>query len=90
MKNKWINSVHVEGYVFSLDKLQKYVTGPNSKNPGTEYIRGAINVLTDNEGLNVVPVYFSYVTETYGASGKPNETFKVLSQIIEESDNGTL
>lgn len=95
MKNNWVNNVHVEGYIFNIEenggrnKLVKGETGPNSKNPGTPYIRGVINVLTDNEGLNVVPVYFSFVTETY-ASGKPNETYKVLAQIIEEDAAGTL
>ena len=95
MKKNWVNKVHVEGYIFNIEenggrnKLQKAETGPNSKNPGTSYIRGVINVLTDNEGLNVVPVYFSYVTETY-PSGKANETYKVLAQIIDEDASGTL
>lgn len=95
MKNNWVNNVHVEGYIFNIEenggrnKLQKAETGPNSKNPGTPYIRGVINVLTDSEGINVVPVYFSYVTETY-SSGKVNETYKVLSQIIDEDAAGTL
>lgn len=95
MKKNWVNDVHVEGYIFSIEenggrnKLQKAETGPASKNPGTPYIRGVINVLTDDEGTNVVPVYFSYVTETY-SSGKPNETYKILSQIIEEDAAGTL
>lgn len=96
MKTNWINKCNVEGYIFSIEdnrgynKLTKAETGVNSKNPGTPYIRGVINVATDSEGLNVVPVYFTYVTEFYGKSGKTNDTYKNLAQIIEADANGTL
>ena len=96
MKTNWKNECHVEGYIFSIEdnrgynKLSKAETGPNSKNPGTSYIRGVINVATDAEGLNVVPVYFTYVTETYAKSGKPNDTYKTLAQIIDADAAGTL
>lgn len=96
MKTNWKNECHVEGYIFSIEdnrgynKLSKTESGPNSKNPGTPYIRGVINVATDTDGLNVVPIYFTYVTETYAKSGKPNDTYKVLAQIIDADAAGTL
>lgn len=79
---KFINNVHVEGYVFS-HSLTRRVTGPNSKSPNTPYISGQIDVVTDDEGLNVVSVHFSYVTETYGKSGKLNDTYQALGLIID-------
>lgn len=77
------NTVHIEGRVFS-HTLSKKVSGEKSKNPGTEFIGGFLNVATDEEGINVIRVRFTYVTAVYSKSGKPNATFDVLSQIIEE------
>lgn len=76
------NKVHLEGRIFS-HTLQKRVTGEQSKNPGTEYIGGTLNIATDEDGINVVPVRFTYVTAVYSKSGKPNDTYNVLSQIID-------
>lgn len=83
MKSNWINKVHIEGRVFN-HTLQQKVSGENAKNPGTPFIRGILNVATDEEGINIVAVNFTYVTEFYSKSGKPNDTYKVLSQIIED------
>lgn len=76
------NKVHLEGRIFN-HTLQKRVTGEQSKNPGTEYIGGILNIATDENGINIVPVRFTYVTAVYSKSGKPNDTYNVLSQIIE-------
>lgn len=84
---KMVNTVHVEGYVYQLGEangrnmLEEKVTGPNSKAPGTNYIGGTIQIAVDEEGLNVIPVHFSYVTATT-ASGKANATYSALSKII--------
>ena len=86
MKNNWTNNAHVEGYIFS-HSLQARVTGDQSKNPGTPFIQGILNVATDAEGMNVVPVSFTYVTEFYSRSGKENATYKVLQQIINGQQN---
>lgn len=80
MKDKFINQVIVEGYVFD-HSLTHRVTGEYSKNPGTDFINGTINIAIDDEGLNVVPVVFSYVTATY-KSGNANRTYQVLDQLI--------
>lgn len=77
-----LNKCHIEGRIFK-HTLQSRVTGENAKNPGTPYIQGQVDVATDEEGINVVPVRFTYVTEFYAKSGKPNDTYKVLSEIIE-------
>lgn len=82
MKKKMINATHIEGYVYE-HKLEKKVSGENSKNPGTEFINGILRIATDDEMLNVVDVHFSYVTETT-KNGKANSTYGVLLNIIEE------
>ena len=89
MRDKWINEVLVEGYVFSIGgngKLFEGTTGPESKRPNTDYISGTLNICTDDDGINIVPVRFTYVTEYYPKSGKPNDTYKVLSQIIDDDE----
>lgn len=83
------NDVSICGYVFDLGqkhrKLQKRVSGPNSKNPGQEFISGQINVATDDEGMNVVTVDFQFVNPTK-KDGSPNNVFKVLEHLIEDCD----
>ena len=78
-----INKTHIEGFVYEHD-LKKKVSGPQSKNPGTEYISGSISIATDNAGVNIVPVYFSYVTPLT-KNKKPNSAFSVLSGLIDGS-----
>ena len=78
---KMINSTHLEGRLYQFDLTSK-VTGENSKNPGTEYISGTIEIATDDDCVNVVPVHFTYVTATT-ASGKANATYTVLKNIID-------
>lgn len=95
MKNNFVNKVNIEGYVFSIEdnrgfnKLAKAETGPNSKNPGSPYIRGVVNVATDDDGLNVIPVHFTWVTPTY-KSGNPNSTYETLAEMIDMDAAGTL
>lgn len=83
MKEKMINNIHIEGYLYQ-HKLEKKVSGPNSQNPGVEFITGTIEIATDDALVNIVPVHFTYVTSTTKA-GRPNKTFSVLSNIL----NGT-
>ena len=81
---KFVNEVLIEGYVFSIGgngKLFENTTGPESKRPNTDYISGTVNICTDEEGINVVPVRFNFVTEKW-SSGKDNDTWKVLKEII--------
>ena len=81
------NKERIEGYLYGLDDgngrdaLAKRQSGANSKNPGTDYIAGTMLVAVDEEGLNIIPVHFTYVTKTY-SSGKENRTYGVLEQIL--------
>lgn len=81
MAKKFINSTHIEGALYQHDLTLK-VTGENSKNPGTEYISGTIEIATDDAGINIVPVHFTYVTATT-SRGSANATFNVLKNIID-------
>ena len=83
MKKTMINQTHIEGVLYEHDLTMKE-SGENSKNPGTKFISGSISIATDDAMTNIVPVHFTYVTATFG-SGKPNDTFVTLSNII----NGT-
>jgi hypothetical protein len=80
MKNSMINKSHIEGVLYQHD-LELKVTGENSKNPGTEFISGNIEIATDDAGVNIVPVHFTYVTATT-SKGKANASFQTLNDII--------
>ena len=76
------NVVYVEGYVYNFS-LFANVTGPNSKNPGQEYINGTVNIATDEDGINIVSVRYTYVTPTWQKSGKENETYTILKSLLD-------
>lgn len=77
---KMMNAVHLEGYVYDID-VKEAVTGENSKAPGTKYLRGTVQICTDETGVNVCPVYFPYVVPLT-KKGRPNETYNILSKLI--------
>lgn len=76
-----INRVHLEGKLYQHN-LERKTTGANSKAPGTEYIRGTVEVATDDNVTNIVSVNYTYVTAKY-SSGKENPNFKILGDIID-------
>ena len=75
------NLMNIEGKVYQFDLAEK-VTGENSKQPGTHYINGTLDVAIDKDMTNIVQVHYTYVTPTYN-SGKPNNTYTALKQIID-------
>lgn len=86
---RFINTEKIEGYVYStgsnFNQLSERVSGENSKNPGTKYIAGDLDVAVDDTGLNVVTIHYTYVTETY-KSGQTNNTYTALKKIIDNPD----
>jgi len=60
----------------------KKVTNKNSSNYGIDFISGEIFIATDEEGLNVIPVHYTFVKE-FTNSNAINSTFVNLKQIIE-------
>ena len=78
---KTINQTHLEGLLYQHN-LELKTTGEKSKNPGTQYIAGTIDIATDDAHINIVPVHFTYVTATT-SKGKTNETFNILKNVID-------
>lgn len=78
---KMINYVTAEGYFYKHD-LTKKVTGPQSKNPGTHFISGTVDIATNDSITNIITFRYTYVTATT-SSGKPNPNYKILSDIID-------
>ena len=81
---KMNNAEHIEGRIYQTDLTIRKVQDPASKNYNKEYIAGNIEVAVDEDGLNVIPVHYTFVTEITG-KGKPNRNFATLKKIIEEN-----
>lgn len=79
---KMINTERIEGYVYQHNLVVKTVQNQTSANFGKEFISGNLEVAVDEEGLNVIPVHFTYVTPTT-ASGAENRTYGALQKIME-------
>ena len=79
---KMINSEKIEGRLYTHNLTIKQVQNKESKNYGTDFISGTVDIATDEELLNVIQVHFTYVTETT-SSGKVNQTYVNLKKIIE-------
>lgn len=75
------NNVILEGYLYSHE-LEKKITGAGSRHPGTEYIRGKIDIATNEACDNIVSVYYTYVTAVT-SKGKANATYTTLLNILE-------
>lgn len=82
MKKNFINTETLEGRVYQHDLTIKQVQNKESKNYGKDFISGTIDIATDEEGLNVIPVHFTYLTEMT-SGGKKNATFTTLKNIID-------
>lgn len=82
---KTLNRERVEGRLYDVSQLAlKQVQNSDSPNFGQDFIGGSIDIATDDECLNIVTVYFTFVQPTY-KSGKTNNTYGVLKNLI---DNG--
>lgn len=80
---KMTNTETIEGRIFQHDLELKTVQNAQSANYGKPFIQGNIEVATDEAGLNVVKIHYTYVSETTKNGGK-NGTFANLKKIIEE------
>ena len=78
-KESYVNSVSIRGYVFSHTLQER----DSTRNPGEKTIMGLVNIATDDDAINVVPVNF-FVNEKTKA-GKVNATFTNLHQILTEN-----
>lgn len=78
---KMVNTTTIEGILYQHN-LELKTSGENSKNPGTQYIAGTIEIATDDAGLNIVPVHYTYVTPTT-SKGNNNQTYTILKNILD-------
>ncbi len=74
------NRMNIEGKIYQFDLSEK-ISGENSKNPGSPYIAGTIDVAVDSTQENIVQVHYTWVPPVYN-SGKTNNTYNTLKQII--------
>lgn len=85
MKKEMINQTHIEGILYA-HKLEAKESGKDSKNPGTPYVTGTIDIATDDAHTNIVSVHFTYVAPNYPAKEnkppKPNPNYSILMNII--------
>lgn len=79
-KNK--NSEQIIGRIYSHNLSVRTVENKSSENYGKEFINGTLDVATDDAGLNIIQVHYSYVTPTT-KQGKGNASFNALKQIID-------
>lgn len=81
MKKNFINVENIEGYVYQHKLTKKTVQNTSSANFGKEFISGSVWVATDEEGLNVVEVHYTFVTPTT-KNNTSNKTFEALERIM--------
>ena len=79
---KNVNSINIEGRVYEQDLSLRTVENKQSENFGKEFLNGSVSVATDEAGLNVLTVHYTYVTATT-KQGKPNPTYANLKRIME-------
>ena len=76
-----INKTHIEGYIYEHD-LELKVSGPNSKNPGTQFISGTVSIASTEQaqiiagniksGVEILGVTGRYTGEAISAQTKSN------------------
>ncbi len=79
---KNINTENIEGRVYEHDLALKTVQNQQSENFGKPFINGSLSIATDEAGLNVLTVHYTYVTEMT-KNDKPNATYSNLKRIME-------
>lgn len=81
MKKDFKNTESISGRLYQHSLVKKTVQNKESKNYGTEFISGTVDIAVDEEGLNVIPIHYTYVVATT-STGKANATYNVLESII--------
>lgn len=82
MKNK-MNREVLEGRLYDFDLAKKVVKNQSSNYFGQEFWSGTLHIATDEAGLNVIPVHYTFVLPTFG-SGKPDSRFSAFEKIVAE------
>ena len=83
MKNK-MNREILEGRLYDFDLTKKTVKNQSSNYYGQEFWSGTIHIATDEAGLNVIPVHYTFVLPTFG-NGKVDSRFSAFEKITTEN-----
>lgn len=83
MKQSFLNQEVIEGRVYDHNLVIKTVQNQQSENYGKEFIQGSVDVATDEAGLNVLTVHYTYITEIT-KNGKADSRFSALKKIMDE------
>ena len=86
---KMINTERIIGRIYQHNLVKKTVQNQASANFGKEFISGNLEIAVDEAGLVIIPVHFTYVTETNN-SGNKNATYANLDKIINENNTWIL
>ena len=89
MKKNMVNTEALEGRLYDIENVQlKTVQNQNSKFFGQEFWSGTLHIATDEEGLNVIPVHYTFILRNF-ANGKPDSRFAALEKITREEKTWT-
>ena len=79
-----MNREILEGRLYDFDLTKKTVKNQASNYYGQEFWSGTIHIATDEAGLNVIPVHYTFVLPTFG-NGKTDSRFSAFEKITTEN-----
>ena len=83
MKNK-MNREILEGRLYDFDLTNMTVKNQASNYYGQGFWSGKLHIATDEAGLNVIPVHYTFVLPTFG-NGKTDSRFSAFEKITTEN-----
>lgn len=81
MRQKMINQVTIAGRLYQHDLQLKTVQNEASANKGMEFMSGTIEVATDDECTNIVPIHYTYIPRLT-KKGSVDSRFIALQNIM--------
>lgn len=82
MRQTVINREDIEGRLYDFDLSVKEVQNQASKFFGKSFIAGTLSIATDEDGLNVLDVHYTFITEVTG-NNKVDSRYAALKRIME-------
>ena len=81
MRQKMKNEVIIAGRLYQHDLQLKTVKSETSANKGMEFISGTIEIATDDECTNIVPIHYTYIPRLT-KKGTVDSRFTALQNIM--------
>ena len=82
MRKNIVNREEIEGRLYDFDLTVKEVQNQASTYFGKPFISGTVSIATDDEGLNVIDVHYTFITEIT-ANNKNDSRYPALKRIME-------